>query len=808
VFYRSWFFYLCAGEGLIALTGLLSVPSEGGVFSPARLVLITVFLTLILGWIYAGWRPARFLDVSSESRFVILAALLALTFGLLLFLLRYLNPDRLLPYYARLSPLLWYLFLLSAQTALFVLVRQNGFHLERLQNNKALYVASVISFAVLLFVVMFVYVTKLGITKDEVYWGEPGVPIPGWLFAVAILLGAGFLYYESKRSKSEYSRVLNVVVPILIWLVAVTLWLAVPISSLKNSFYSPITLPYSTPFPYSDAGFYDYLAQSLLIGTDYLGGIPARPLYVTFLAFLHVLFGQNYVNMIVAQTMVLALLPVALYWLGARVHSHSAGLVIAFFAIFRELASLWVSSDTRTSVTKMFLTDLATTLFVVLLCLAVMRWLQRQDTKSTVLAGGAFGLLLLLRTQSLVILPFLFLLAWFVYGVHGGRGHFKDWVRACLIFSVTLGLTILPWMTRNYVKTGNFVLDYLSPTSVIYSQLSGEIGQTDLAVGTDAGNQLFDLILRSPGALAGFVVNHFLNTYIGGLLALPLIARFDGLLAPINLYWMEWDGKLAWYNLLLIIFYLAVMALGIGAAWNRLKWIGLTPLAISLGYALSNGITRFSAWRYNLPVDWVPYFYFGVGVMEIFSLATRLFGGDTSKFIRRQSPEWKKDTLKPAHLFFASAFVLIGALPWIAEGLVLPRYIDQSMSTLGQKMSSLSNAPSQREIQAFVSQPEAFFEMGRLLYPRFFVRGKGIASANPWPAYQVRDFPRFGFMLLNQNVTSAIFPSRKDSIPFPHAADVIVLGCMRADYVDVRVIAFPDLNVIHTGLPLTEPCFP
>jgi hypothetical protein len=152
--------------------------------------------------------------------------------------------------------------------------------------------------------------------------------------------------------------------------------------------------------------------------------------------------------------------------------------------------------------------------------------------------------------------------------------------------------------------------------------------------------------------------------------------------------------------------------------------------------------------------------------------------------------------------------MLIGALPWIAEGIVPPRYAGQTSPILEQKLLSLSNAPSQREIQAFTTQPQAFFEMGRLLYPRFFVRGKGIASANPWPAYQVRDFPRFGFMLLNQKVTSAIFPSKRDSIPFPHAADVILLGCLREDYVDVRVIAFPDLNVVHTSAPLTEPCSP
>ena len=61
--------------------------------------------------------------------------------------------------------------------------------------------------------------------------------------------------------------------------------------------------------PYSDAGFYDYLSQSLLIGTDYLGNIPPRPFYVLFLAVLHFFFGQDYAAMISAQTMVLALFP-------------------------------------------------------------------------------------------------------------------------------------------------------------------------------------------------------------------------------------------------------------------------------------------------------------------------------------------------------------------------------------------------------------------------------------------------------------------------------------------------------------------
>jgi hypothetical protein len=754
---------------------------------------------------YAGWHPARLPDVISRPRTFGTAALLSLTFGLILFLLRYLNPERLLPYYVRLSPLLWYLFVLSLQITFSLLVLQNGFHPKSLQNYKSTYIAFIIVFCILISVLIFVSLTKLGITKDVAYWGEPGVPIPGWLFAIAVLLGAGFLYYEAKLSNPDHARVLNILLPVSIWLVAVTLWLSVPISSLKNSFYAAITAPSTTPFPYSDAGFYDYLSQSLLVGTDYLGSIPPRPLYVTFLAFLHLLFGEDYVKIITAQTTILALFPVVLYWLGARIHSRSAGAVIAFFAIFRELTSLWISSDTRTSVTKMFLTDFMTALFIALVCLLAMSWLERRDSKSALIAGGSFGLLLLLRTQSLVILPVLFLLAWFVFR---GRRGFPDWMYACAIFCAMLALTIAPWVIRNYLTTGKLALDYASPTSVIYSQLSGESNQTDVVAEENTANQLFDLVLKNPGVVTGFVVNHFLNTQIGGLLALPLIAPFDGLLAPINLYWMEWDGTLARYNLLLIIFYLAIIALGIGAAWNRLRWIGLTPLAFSLGYALSNGIARFSSWRYNLPGDWIAYFYFGIGAIEILSQASQLFGVNRSKLFLARYPELGKETLRPRHLFFVSAFVLVGALPWIAEGFASPRYIDQSVSMLGQKMTAISNAPSQMDIQAFTSQPESFFEMGRVLYPRFFTRGKGIVSSNPWPAYEVKDYPRFGFMLLNRSITSAVFPSRNDTITFPHAADAIILGCMREDYVEVRLIAFPDLDVLHISAPLTEPCSP
>ncbi|HET9589847.1 MAG TPA: hypothetical protein VFO91_13765, partial [Anaerolineales bacterium] len=100
--------------------------------------------------------------------------------------------------------------------------------------------------------------------------------------------------------------------------------------------------------------------------------------------------------------------------------------------------------------------------------------------------------------------------------------------------------------------------------------------------------------------------------------------------------------------------------------------------------------------------------------------------------------------------------------------------------------------------------PGAFAQQGRVLYPRSFSRDRGMASANPWPAYAVRDYPRLGFLLLNQNSISAVFPGRVDS--FPHGVDAILLGCRREDYVEVHLIAFPELDSIEVSAPLEEPC--
>lgn len=799
-----WFFFAAAFQSLLAAWALLAVPSEG--ISLARLALLGILFLIFLCGIILGFttrrNPSRF-DRFAATPAIATTALLSLTSSLLLFLLRYLNPERMLPYYERLSPLIWLLFILGAELAVFLLLLKNGFHLSNLSSRKPIYLSALIVLCLLLSVFLFVSITKIGITPDTGYWGEPGVAIMGWQFILSILSGFAVLLFSSAKSANLQLPISNYFLPLAIYLTAAILWLSVPVDVLANSFYSPSSPPLNIPLPYSDAGYYDFASQSLIIGTDYFGGIPPRPLYVTFLAFLHLLFDQDYSAIIAAQTLVLALFPVALYFLGKKLHSPAAGVTVALFAIFRELVTLWVSSNTRVANSKIFTTDFPTALGIALMCLVVIWWLERRDLRSTLVAGGAFGIFLLFRTQSMLTLPIVLLLALFVMNF-----KWSEWIKAGVVFGVAMLLAVLPWLTHNYTIAGKFSFDDPNQVAVIYSQYSftGNLDLSQFDPERDSVRErIISFTLENPAYVANFFSSHFLNTEIGGLLALPLIKPFNGLQAPVNLYWVEWNGSLEPYNTALLLVYLAILAVGFASAWRRMGWLGLVPLAFNLGYAISNGIARFSSWRYNLPVDWVIYFYFAIGIIEILGGLSLLFGAKTEK-IFPQKPQPEPQTIsfrdfRPTYVLIVFAFMFVGSLPWLAKGFAQPRYTSTQGELIGRLESSGYDGA---EIQTFLAQPNAFIMEGRLLYPRMYRRGDGLSATNPWPAYAEKDFARIGFILINDNHHNIIFPTR-DLLPFPQGEDAVILACnVGGSLLEARVVDFAAAS--YQSAPLSQPC--
>ena len=219
--------------------------------------------------------------------------------------------------------------------------------------------------------------------------------------------------------------------------------------------------------------------------------------------------------------------------------------------------------------------------------------------------------------------------------------------------------------------------------------------------------------------MAGFVTNQFLANTIDTLLVLPIFARYDGLSAPIHLYWYEWDGHLSPANTVLVIIYLAVIAIGIAAAWKRLRWIGLLPLVFFIFYAFSTSLARYSGWRYIFPVDWVGYFYFALGAVDLFALLAVFFGVDAA----RAFPADASLTNSPpaqGRLFAALAgvFLLVGSLPWMAEAFVPTR--KPTLRGLPSLPALRLLAWTSAQARTFLAQPNAVNLTGRVLYPRYF----------------------------------------------------------------------------------------
>jgi hypothetical protein len=89
-----WFFFAAAFQSLLALAVLLLVPSER--LSLARIGLLGILTLFLFGGILLGLvarrDPSQF-DRFARTPYILSSALLILTSGMILFLLRYLNPE-------------------------------------------------------------------------------------------------------------------------------------------------------------------------------------------------------------------------------------------------------------------------------------------------------------------------------------------------------------------------------------------------------------------------------------------------------------------------------------------------------------------------------------------------------------------------------------------------------------------------------------------------------------------------------------------------------------------------------------------
>jgi hypothetical protein len=101
----------------------------------------------------------------------------------------------------------------------------------------------------------------------------------------------------------------------------------------------------------------------------------------------------------------------------------------------------------------------------------------------------------------------------------------------------------------------------------------------------------------------------------------------------------------------------------------------------------------------------------------------------------------------------------------------------------------------------FAAQNGMELVYGRAVYPRYFGPKQGIPGS-AWFAYIPKEYPRLGFYLVGPESQNVVLPLEKRPTLFPHAADMIVLGCPQDDYLEAQmVILTGDANLIILSSP-------
>ena len=617
-----------------------------------------------------------------------------------------------------------------------------------------------------------IWQTRLGLEKENAFWGKPTVPLLEWHLLLVFALCLGWFCADQLSPNGTPDR-LKAWLPLLIWLCAVMVWTAIP---NQNGFFSPAgRAPNFETYPFSDGSFYGHYARSAAAGMGLKGDdIPPRPLYIAFLTGLHLISGNQYDRIIFFQTLVLGLLPVFVFLCGRDLHSCEAGIGAALLVILREThAILAAPFGHNVSTTKYFFADLPAALVCAAFVWTLIRWQKsaagEKAPRWAFAAGCALGAMALIRTQSfcLVLLTVFPLLPAFKKSF--GRG-----ITQLLLFALALGLCVAPWLIRNHRITGQFVFDHpMTQTAEMARSYNFDNEDLTQLPGENDGDYtqrmtafIASSMRRHFPTVAHFVTVHFLNSEISNFRLLPLRDHLNDtaeLWQSREPFWELLDsGDLTAYNLVFFGLGFLLWAIGVGAAHQRSPHAGFIPLAAITVFNFSTAMGRYSAGRYLIPTDWVMMLYFAVGIADVVSVLFRCCGGNglLTTGQRENTPPYGCTAL---------CILLIAAAIPLADRAIPQTFRQESPAEVEAKVGPMTmQCPAE----------DAFYLHAVAVYPRWYGAGDGEPESAK-QGYGVADHGRLVFLTLAPGSFGTMeLPLETPPEYLPDGAEVWFSGCL------------------------------
>ncbi len=804
---------------------LVSLPSDSNVFfglSPARLMILSAILLLAILCTLFIFHPIRDRLISiltgKHSCFIILttlamAAICLVSLAILYDLYIGTHVYFYFAYAQRLAPFLTYVAVILIQVSSLLIVKNRKNWLPLLKSEKPFLLTWMLVYGGILVLVSIIVTSGLGLIADEKGWGDPTVPLMEWQIWLGIFICLGTrvfaetrLFTRLVRWKQDNPISSSLVISTLIWFLAVSIWSSQPVP--PGFFATPPRAPNFEIYPFSDAAFYDHYSQSLLIGLGFRGdSIPPRPLYIVALAIFHLIGGQDYSSVIFIQTLLLAIFPVVVFWIGRKLGSDVIGWICALYVILRELTSILSTPFTSdVSNTKLLFADIPAALVISLVILFTTTWLQNpRRPVYGLITGGILGISLLVRTQIIILLPVILVVVWLE--LFRQRSPFKSLFLPTVLFLAGLVLAIAPWLSRNYGITGQLVFDHPeSQTRIMVQRYFPEIepedfdrrpGETTIAYNSRLSTALRERIISDPLYVARFVSAHWLNNQIANLQIFPVrfsIVNIMELVFPQHPFWEEWDGTTRPRETALLLVNLAMLSLGAVYLVRKAGWAGVFPLLVNLAYHFSNAAARNSGWRYLLPVDWIYLVYFSAGIFALINLGITQVKQQTVQEMKNKTPRVATPIFSLVSI--AAGILCVGFTPLLAEKAFPRVYETATAGKLRNVILENAKGMSSNEkdsLESALDSPDTKILYGRMLYPRFYDAGEGEKKTGK-TGYAPSPYARYVFLVAGDPEGTIIFPHTQSDLPLKNAQDVILVGCMDGLAVKAGLVILPEQN--------------
>lgn len=520
-------------------------------------------------------------------------------------------------YFRRTQPLLVALCAFPAQLSLIWLLQKGG------QSDRSAWGALLVFSAIGLAFWGFVLVSGYGITPEKEYttglsWNNiAGTPLTmfQWLLAILVTLGGAVLLSLWSQSNHIKPKWIDFGLILGLYLVTALVWAGTPLK--ESTLASKLVWPYYQPFPQSDAAVHDLGALSILQGQGIgFRGYTDKPIYMSFLAILHLFAGYNYNLLVLLQICFLALLAPAIYLLGKTFHSRPAGILAALVLVLRQRNAILLTNVLYyNAAPNLLMTEVPTLLGLMIVTGCLFAWMKKQRAWLALATGGALGVTSLIRLNPVLALPvipvFALLVLW--------RDK-KRWLSHSLAYLLGFTILIAPWLVTGTNSEGRsyFLVKFFDVINVRYGVddlSSGDLQPGEISPSTPS------TLETDVSSFQGFVINNFVHNIVESILVLP-----DSF-SPMRQNLSNLEQRFYWKpetfereRIPYVVLNSFLVMVGLAWSWRRWKWVGMIPMLSFLVYSLSLALGRTSGSRYLVPIDWIFCFYYVIGFLTILRL--------------------------------------------------------------------------------------------------------------------------------------------------------------------------------------------